>query len=131
MQIKINPYEGTAASEARHEREAVRMLNRMMHKATKQPGLPKLVGSSVVMSLLGINRQSLNRHIATARFPPSLKGYEPAPGQSHKQWQRQKRRWPLSLVRMCVAGSFGTDVPTTQDGWLRLIEGWQEGQRRD
>lgn len=106
----------------RMDQETMRQLNRRLVKAAE---LPRLIGTKQVCLILGIGARGLMLRTRKGTFPPPLKGLEPSHGQSRTQWQRERSKWPSTLVRLAAAGHWGADTPQTPDGWMALIEGWR------
>ncbi len=114
------------AQTERYDRQTLRNLNRAIKKKSASSELPLVVGTAVIRKLLNLTHNGLMRRVRAGTFPPPLKGYEPCHGETFAVWKRTRSKWPMSLVRMAIAGSFGADTPNTPEGWMALIEGWRQ-----
>lgn len=109
----------------RMDQETMRQLNRSLAKKTGSAELPRLIGTKQVCLILGIGARALMLRVQKGTFPPPLKGRQPEHGQTYAQWQRERNKWPTSLVRLAAVGHWGNGTPRTPEGWLALIEGWR------
>jgi hypothetical protein len=109
--------------ERRHERAAIRALNKILGKHRKPLPMPKLMNAKVVAATLGVSVGCLNHMVIGGKFPPSVKPPRPdAPEDSYqfRSWFRIPRRWPSSLVHAWVAGVFRDRAEN-----LRCAEDWR------
>lgn len=113
------------AQTLRYDMETLRRLNRAIDKKSAASELPLVVGTAVICKLLNLTHNGLMRRVRAGTWPPPLKGIEPCHGESYAVWKRTRSKWPMSLVRMAIAGGFGEDTPITPSGWMSEIEGWR------